>query len=502
MAALDKTMGQVPGGGTRRTYGTALFDGSKWYAKVGGNLLTARWLDPVQPQQGGKIIVDITDDGHGQSTALVVGAYTDQPRPGTGAVLAIGVTDIVVAGDDGSTYTTDSYTGSYSVGNFVKLSWSAGKPTIHGVVARLAVTPAAGLQPQPSVKASGETTLVATASGTFGAGRWGLAVASERRNAVSNPKLAADSVGWSGAGGTFARVATGGPAGFPAFAQTTATGAPAFIDAINQGAGLNLVTPGKVYTQSGQVRGSVAGTIRIYVQFLDAAGATLSTAQSSAIVNTPGVFAPFTLTTAAAPAGAVRARLIYRLLGTIPAGATVGATAAMLADVPGAYFDGDTAATASGNTITTRAWSGAANASPSTEAVLGLVATENVSTGATAAGAWFYGVPKPELAGKTITGIRFRLPRRLSTGAGGTATIHFYAHTSQSRPAGDVTRTVGPFDVDVAQDSPGQWVDLPLTFAPVLAAGGGISIKGSPSAGFTSRLDDPQSGLLVLKWSS
>ena len=74
-------MAAIPGGNTRRTYGTAHWDGSRWYARIGDSLLDARWVDPMQPLQGGKIVIDITSDGMGQSSAYVAGGYTDQPRP-------------------------------------------------------------------------------------------------------------------------------------------------------------------------------------------------------------------------------------------------------------------------------------------------------------------------------------------------------------------------------------------------------------------------------------
>jgi hypothetical protein len=82
------------------------------------------------------------------------------------------------------------------------------------------------------------------------------------------------------------------------------------------------------------------------------------------------------------------------------------------------------------------------------------------------------------------------------------ATIHIYAHTSGSRPGGDVSRVTGPHDVVIAPHSGQTWHDLPLTFASAIVAGGGISIAGGPYAGFYSRLDDPESGKLLISWSS
>ena len=39
MEAFKETMAAIPEGSTRRAYGTAYFDGSQWWAVVGGNQL-------------------------------------------------------------------------------------------------------------------------------------------------------------------------------------------------------------------------------------------------------------------------------------------------------------------------------------------------------------------------------------------------------------------------------------------------------------------------------
>lgn len=325
MSGLKHTMAAVPAGNTRRTYGTAYWDGSRWYANVSGNLLDARWNDPIELKQNVPIVVDITNDGLGQSSALVMGVYADQPRPSTGAVLTVGVKQIVIAGDDGGSYATARFVNpyvpgptstdpprlTYAPGDTVELKWGGGTPVIIGIIAAAVVVPAS-LPPLPPARVfTGETTAIATATDTWGVGGWGR---------------------WAG----------------------------------SQNGGEDLYS------------GTWAGQI---------------------------------LT-----------------------------------------------------------------------------------------GAWFYGAPKPGLAGKTITRIRFKLPARLNVGASGPATIHLYAHTSGSRPRGDVNRTIGPFDYTVPQGFAGKHIDLPLSFAPALIAGGGISIAGHPYAGFKSRLDDPESGKLVMNW--
>lgn len=130
---------------------------------------------------------------------------------------------------------------------------------------------------------------------------------------------------------------------------------------------------------------------------------------------------------------------------------------------------------------------------------------EDVYTGTwggyTVTGAWFYGTPKPELTGATATRIQFKVPARLNVGASGATTIQVYAHTNQKRPSGDVNRTTGPATLNIPAGFAGGYYDLPNTFAPALAAGGGISIAGGPYAGFQSRLDDPEAGKLVITWT-
>ena len=319
---LKHTMAAIPSGNTHRTYGTAYWDGSRWWAKMGdgpNNMLDARWLDPIQPIQGGKIVVDITKDDYGLSTALVVGGYTDQPRPSTGTItdfLPAGPSNrVVFTGEDGISYTTDRAIGTYDLGDPVYVTWDAAVPTIIGKIAASlppAAPPAAVLPPaaQP-----GSETLVATASDTW----WGPG-------------------GW----GSYATSRNGGE---------------------------------DVYT-----------------------------------------------------------------------------------------------GTWSGNTVT---------------------------------GAWFYGAARPALQGKTISRIRFKLPARMDAGNhNAPATIHFYAHNNGSRPGSDVNRVTGPHDVLVVAKHQGGDIDLPLSFAPALVGGGGISIAGDPYAGFLSRLDDPESGKLLIEWSS
>lgn len=177
MPGLDYTMGQIPGGSTRRTYGTAHWDGSEWTANLGGNLVSCRWLDPIQPFQGAPLVVDVSDDGRGQSSALVVGMYTFQPRPSTGTVSDIlpagPAIRIVFTGEDGKSYTTDRFVGSYNIGDPVYVTWDAAKPTVLGKIQTSAPPPDQPLPPPPTAVQTGFEVIPATASDTWGVGGWG-----------------------------------------------------------------------------------------------------------------------------------------------------------------------------------------------------------------------------------------------------------------------------------------------------------------------------------------
>lgn len=174
MAGLENTLAAFPGGSTKRVYGTAYWDGDEWLVNLGGNIIPARWSNQIQPLQGMALAVDLAKDRFGQASALVVCGYTDQPRPSTGSVLTVGVTEIVFTGEDGTTYTTDRYIGTYTVGDPVLLDWSAGKPTILGKIPGVTST-ALQSPPEaaPAAPATGTTTLVAIKSNTWGVGGWG-----------------------------------------------------------------------------------------------------------------------------------------------------------------------------------------------------------------------------------------------------------------------------------------------------------------------------------------
>ena len=127
-------------------------------------------------------------------------------------------------------------------------------------------------------------------------------------------------------------------------------------------------------------------------------------------------------------------------------------------------------------------------------------------TSAVVTGSWFYGNTMAELAGASVSRIRFRVPQRRTVGSYNSAlTLHLYAHTSPGRPGGDVTRVSGPTDWSVPAgwnpDPANGFIDLPTSIASTLIAGGGISISGDPYLSFVGKPSDPASGQLLLDWS-
>lgn len=173
---LDHTLAAMSPNSFTLKLGKAWYDGSRWWAVVGDNPLGARWADPTQAVQGANVLVGIINEGRGQSSAIVLSGVTEQPRPSTGQVTAVGVDELLFAGDDGGVYATKRYLGSvsdYAVLDPVQLIWTMGVPTVLGVIGEVAVPPPAPPPPPPPVIATGTEVLTATASDTFGVGGWG-----------------------------------------------------------------------------------------------------------------------------------------------------------------------------------------------------------------------------------------------------------------------------------------------------------------------------------------
>lgn len=174
--ALTNVMAMMPGGGVQVRYGQARWTGDMWVIDDGGNFLEAHWLDPIQPLQSGNLAYLLVNDGRGQSSALVLGGYTKQPRPSTGTILAFGEPSLILlAGEDGVTYTTSRFLGprwNYAVGDNVYVTWDAAQPTVLGEVSEITVTPQAPAVQAPPAR-GGTEHLIATRSNTYGQYGWG-----------------------------------------------------------------------------------------------------------------------------------------------------------------------------------------------------------------------------------------------------------------------------------------------------------------------------------------
>lgn len=125
--------------------------------------------------------------------------------------------------------------------------------------------------------------------------------------------------------------------------------------------------------------------------------------------------------------------------------------------------------------------------------------------GRTSTGSWFYGTTPSSIAGRPLAASRIYLgPRRRMGNYNAAATLHLYAHNAPSRPGGEPTRTVGPFDISLPAGFAGGWLDVPIStgIPAAVIAGGGVSIAGNPYAGVVGRLGDPQSGAFAFDWTS
>jgi hypothetical protein len=316
VANLSNLIAKIPGGGVTRTQGVMVLAGGALAVNVWGNVIPARYADPLVVNAGDTVVVDLMAGPTGQAEAVVSGKLTAAPRPGTGTVTTVppASATITVTGTDGTAYTAyfvSSYTPT--VNDNVILAWNAATPTVTGKVGATPTPapPPSPVAPPPPPSSTGTSTYAATDSGA-----WSSSYGWDN---------------WAGGGGN--------------------------------------------------------------------------------------------------------------------------------------VFEGGSAYGASNN------------------------------------GAWFYAGSPGELAGRTITRIRFNTGARRSVGSYNSAvTVNFYAHTSPNKPGGDVSRTVGPTGISIPPGFNGT-IDLPLSFAPVLQAGGGIAIAGEPYTGFNGRNTQPDSGLLTIDWS-
>jgi len=158
--------------------GTMVLVSGVLQVNVGGNIIPARWADPLVVVEGDPVLVEISSSRKGQGAAFVRCRLASRPRPGQGKVLTVPASSptITVTGSDGTTYTA-TFVASYTptVGDPVVLSWNASVPTVVGKVAATAAPPnTAPPVVAPPATQAGSTPFPASASDTFWpAGGWG-----------------------------------------------------------------------------------------------------------------------------------------------------------------------------------------------------------------------------------------------------------------------------------------------------------------------------------------
>lgn len=183
-----------------------------------------------------------------------------------------------------------------------------------------------------------------------------------RTNRCPNPSFETNTAGWSASLGTLARSTTDPWVGSGCLQlKKTATASTGYFTA--------PVTPGQTYTLSGYVRqGSTAGSMRAILIFKNAAGTNLSSANGSLAAVSPAWGRRSV--TAKAPAGATQVLAGFNQPSGSSSG-TLGIDGVLLeaADQVGDFFDGSTADSVSDFTTVERSWTGAANASNSTEVI-------------------------------------------------------------------------------------------------------------------------------------
>lgn len=159
--------------------GLVVVDGNGNLAvNVYGNIIPARWADPLVVAVGDPVTVSIAA-GQSLGDAVVTARTAMAPRPATGTVKAPIVAGpvITITGTDGTDYTATFLT-SYTptVGDNVSLAWKNGSPEVSGKVGAVAA-PGSNTAPVPAPPGpsqSGQTPYAATDSATYvpGLGLW------------------------------------------------------------------------------------------------------------------------------------------------------------------------------------------------------------------------------------------------------------------------------------------------------------------------------------------
>jgi hypothetical protein len=146
---------------------------------VSGNVIAARWADPVVVSNGDPVLVQISKGRTGQGEAIVRCRLTDKPRPGRGVVKTVPPSSptITVTGSDGIDYTA-TFIASYTpvVNDAVILSWNTKVPDVVGKVSTTPTPPPppSPVAPPPPPLTVGMSPYQASDSDTFWPpGGWG-----------------------------------------------------------------------------------------------------------------------------------------------------------------------------------------------------------------------------------------------------------------------------------------------------------------------------------------
>lgn len=158
-----------------RTLVGVVVDSGGLKVNVQGNVLAARWADPVVASAGDTVLVQLIIGRTGQTEAIVRARVTANPRPARGTVSSVPPSSdtVSVTGSDGVTYTAYFVTAYTPVVNDeVFLSWFGNRPTIMGKVAAVPVVaspipPPSPAAPPPPPPQSGTSFYAATDSATY-----------------------------------------------------------------------------------------------------------------------------------------------------------------------------------------------------------------------------------------------------------------------------------------------------------------------------------------------
>jgi hypothetical protein len=146
---------------------------------VCGNIIAARWADPIVVKNGDAVLVQISTPRSGQGEAIVVARLADKARPSEAVVKTVPVSSptITVTGTDGIDYIA-TFNAAYTpvVNDKVLLNWNAALPSVVALITAAPVPPPPPqpVAPPPPPPQTGTTPFAASDSDTYWpSGGWG-----------------------------------------------------------------------------------------------------------------------------------------------------------------------------------------------------------------------------------------------------------------------------------------------------------------------------------------